>query len=34
MTHHQRSRASVKIVMALRELDPFAVGIDVSLEPG
>ena len=34
MTHHQRSRASVKIAMALRELDPFAVGIDVSLEPG
>jgi hypothetical protein len=34
MTHHQRSRASVRIAMALRELDPFAGGIDVSLETG
>jgi hypothetical protein len=33
MTKDERSRAAVRIAMALRELDPFAAGIDV-LEPG
>jgi hypothetical protein len=32
MTKDQRSRAAVRIAMALRELDPFASGIDVGLE--
>jgi hypothetical protein len=34
MTKDQRSRAAVRIAMALRELDPFAAGIDIGLEPG
>jgi hypothetical protein len=33
MTKDQRSRAGVRIAMALRELDPFADGIDIGLEP-
>jgi hypothetical protein len=33
MTKDQRSRAAVKIAMALRELDPFADGIDIGSEP-
>jgi hypothetical protein len=33
MTKDQRSRAAVRIAMALRELDPFAAGIDIALEP-
>jgi len=33
MTKDQRSRAAVRIAMALREIDPFAGGIDVALEP-
>jgi hypothetical protein len=33
MTQSERSRAAVRIAMALRELDPFAAGIDVALEP-
>jgi hypothetical protein len=32
MTKDQRSRAAVKIAMALRELDPFAAGIDIGSE--
>jgi len=32
MTDDERSRAAVRIVMALRELDPFAAGIDVALD--
>jgi hypothetical protein len=31
MTKDERSRAAVRIVMALRELDPFAAGIDVAV---
>ncbi len=31
LTKDERSRAAVRIVMALRELDPFAGGIDVSI---
>jgi hypothetical protein len=31
MTKDERSRAAVRIVMALRELDPFAGGIDVAV---
>jgi hypothetical protein len=34
MTKDERSRAAVRVAMALRELDPFAAGIDVGLEPG
>jgi hypothetical protein len=34
MTKGERSRAAVRIAMALRELDPFAAGIDINLEPG
>jgi hypothetical protein len=33
MTKDQRSRAAVRIAMALRELDPFAAGIDIGTEP-
>jgi hypothetical protein len=33
-TKDQRSRAAVRIAMALRELDPFAAGIDIGLDPG
>jgi hypothetical protein len=33
VTHSERSRASVRIVQALRELDPFAAGIDVGFDP-
>ena len=32
MTKDQRSRAAVRIAMALRELDPFAGGIDIGWE--
>jgi hypothetical protein len=32
MTKDQRSRAAVRIAMALRELDPFADGIDIAQE--
>jgi hypothetical protein len=31
LTKEERSRAAVRVVMALRELDPFAAGIDVSI---
>jgi hypothetical protein len=34
MTRSERSRAAVRVAMALRELDPFAAGIDIGLEPG
>jgi hypothetical protein len=34
MTRHERSRAAVHVAMAVRELDPFATGIDVALEAG
>jgi len=34
MTRDERSRAAVRVAMALRELDPFAAGIDVALDPG
>jgi len=34
MTREERSRAAVRVAMALREVDPFAAGIDIALEPG
>ena len=32
MTRQQRSQAAVRIAMAVRELDPFAAGIDVAFD--
>ena len=32
LTKHERSRVSVRIAMALRELDPFAAGIDIAID--
>jgi hypothetical protein len=34
MTKAERSRAAVRVAMALREFDPFSAGIDIALEPG
>jgi len=33
LTKQERSRVSVRIAMALRELDPFAGGIDIAVDP-
>jgi hypothetical protein len=33
LTKQERSRVAVRIAMALRELDPFAAGIDIAIEP-
>ena len=32
MTRQEQSRAAIRIAMALREVDPFAAGIDVTVD--
>jgi hypothetical protein len=33
MTRAERSRAAVRVAQAIREIDPFAAGIDIALDP-